>query len=276
MKKLLIASAVAGAFVLAGQPALAQGTGLTVTAGIDYTEGEYGVAGADNWTWTYPLIVKYETGPLTLKANFAYVNTRGVNRDTGLSVGSAAEEQSGIGDTTLSAFYTLLDPSKAGVGLDLGLKVKVVTADKDKDLITTGNTDYSLQADLYKGFGAFTAFGTVGWTSKGDIRFRDRDRLLVDGVTPNPTFEQFLETSPDNDPWYASIGGSYKLTSDTSLGLAYDWRQKLFDRSDDISEATLFVTHKLGKNWKFQGYGLTGFSDASPDWGLGATVGYGF
>lgn len=269
MNKLLIAAAVASAFAFGATGALAQGSGLTVTAGIDYTEGEYGVGGADNWTWTYPLIVKYETGPLTLKANFAYVKTRGVNRETGLSVGTAAVEQSGFGDTTLSAFYTLLDPTKAGVGMDLGLKVKVVTADKDKDLITTGNPDYSLQADLYKGFGAVTAFGTVGWTLKGDIRFLDRDAA-------SPTVGTFQEIGTDNNPWYASVGASYKLTSDTSLGLAYDWRQKLFTRSKDISEATLFVTHKIGKSWKLQGYGLTGFSDASPDWGLGATVGYGF
>lgn len=275
MKKLLFATAIASAFAIGPMGAFAQGSGLTVTAGIDYTEGEYGIAGADNWTWTYPLIVKYETGPLTLKANFAYVKTRGVNRDTGLSVGTTAVEQSGFGDTTLSAFYSLLDPTKAGVGLDLGLKVKAVTADKDKDLITTGNADYSLQADLYKGFGAFTAFGTLGWTKKGDIRFRDRNQFEADGVTPNPTFNQFLTANP-RDPWYASVGGSYKLTSDTSVGLAYDWRRKLFSNTKEISEATLFVTHKLGKSWKLQGYGLTGFSDASPDWGLGATVGYGF
>jgi hypothetical protein len=273
MKKILIATAVAGTLLMGSQAALAEGMGLTVTTGIDYTEGEYGIPGADNWTWTYPLIIKYETGPLTLKANFAYVDTRGVNRDAGLATSNTtAVEQSGFGDTTLSGFYALVDPAKSGFGVDLGLKVKLVTADKDKDLITTGNEDYSLQADLYKGYGAFTAFGTLGWTLKGDIRFKDRSGTAL----TNPTFDDYLEVSPDNDPWYVSVGGSYKLTPDTSLGLAYDWRQKLFERSDDISEATLFVTHKIGRSWKLQGYGLTGFSDASPDWGLGATVGYGF
>jgi hypothetical protein len=273
MNNILIATAVAGSFLIGSEAALAEGMGLTVTAGIDYTEGEYGIPGADNWTWTYPLIIKYETGPLTLKANFAYVDTRGVNRESGLATSNTtAVEQSGFGDTTLSGFYTLVDPAKSGFGLDLGLKIKLVTADKDKDLITTGNEDYSLQTDLYKGYGAFTAFGTLGWTLKGDIRFKDRSGTAL----TNPTFGDYFEVSPDNDPWYASVGGSYKLTPETSLGLAYDWRQKLFDSSDDISEATLFVTHKIGRSWKLQGYGLTGFSDASPDWGLGATVGYGF
>lgn len=267
--KSISASILLTAIVAHSGFALAQGTGLAVTAGLDYSEGEYGVAGADSWTWTYPVIVKYETGPVTLKANFSYLKTRGVNPDTGLPAGLSAVEQSGFGDTTLFGAYNLLDPTKAGIGLDLGLKVKLVTANRDKDLLTTGNPDYSLQADIYKGIGPFTAFGTLGWTRKGKIRFRDRD-------STSPTFNSFQEISPDNDPWYATVGGSYKLTPATSVGLAYDWRQKLFTRGNEISEATLFVSHKLGRSWKLQGYGLTGFSDASPKWGLGATLGYGF
>lgn len=269
MNKSLRKAAVASILALAVQGAYAQGSGLSITTGIDYTEGDYGTGSSDNWTWVVPVVIKYETGPVTLKVNVPYVRTRGVNRDVGAAVGgSSSDTQSGLGDTTVSGFYTVLTESGAGVGLDLGLKVKLVTADKDKDLITTGNEDYSLQADLYKTFGPVTAFGTVGWTKKGDIRFRDRS-------STSPTFNQFLTSDP-RDPWYASVGGSYKLTQDTSVGLAYDWRQKLFDNSKEISEATLFVTHKMGKNWKLQGYGLTGFSNASPDWGLGATIGYGF
>ena len=271
MKRLLVTGAIASVFTMAGQSAVAQalgqgaytGTGLTVTTGVDYSQGEYNTGSSDNWTWVVPVIVKYETGPVTLKLNVPYVRTKGVNREVGIAQVAASETQSGLGDTVGSVFYSLLDPSRAVVGLDLGLKVKFVTADKEDDLITTGNMDYSLQADAYKAFGAVTAFGTLGWVAKGDIDFRDR-------VTNQ------WETANPKDPWYVSIGASYKLTQETSMGLAYDWREKLFDGQDNISEATLFVTHKLTGRWKLQGYGVAGFSKASPDWGLGATVGYGF
>lgn len=268
MKKPLIASAAGALLTLAAPLALAQATGLTVTTGVDYVEGKFGTDTRDNWTWTVPVIVKYETGPVTLKVSVPWVRTHGVNRDTGSVTGTTNETQSGLGDTVVSGFYNVADERKLGLGVDVGLKAKFVTADKDKDLITTGNEDYSAQVDLYKTFNQFTAFGSVGWTKKGDIRFRDRE-------STSPTFGRFLTADP-KDPWYASIGGAYKLDPQTSVGLAYDWRQKLFDNSKEISEATLFVTYKLTKNWKLQGYGLAGFSDASPDWGLGATVGYGF
>ena len=199
MKKPLIASAAGALLTLAAPLALAQATGLTVTTGVDYVEGKYGTDTRDNWTWTVPVIVKYETGPVTLKVSVPYVRTHGVNRD--VSLVTRNETQSGLGDTVVSGFYNVADERKLGLGVDLGLKAKFVTADKDKDLITTGNEDYSLQADLYKTFNQFTAFGSIGWTSKGDIRFRD----------PTPTDPNHFSSANPKDPWYASIGGAYKL-----------------------------------------------------------------
>ena len=277
MMKLLMTSAAA--FTLAVPPALAQVSGLTVSVGVDYVEGEFNTNNNDNWTWTIPFTVKYETGPWILKASIPYVRTHGVNRDVGQAIqpiGAVplSETQDGLGDTVLSGFYTVADARKYPVGVDLGVKVKLVTASKEKDLITTGNEDYSFQADLYQVYGLYTVFGTIGWTKKGDIRFRDRDRTLADG-TPNPTFGLFL-TQDAKDPWYLSIGGSYKLSQETSVGLAYDFREKVLDGGSEISEATLFLSHRFTKEWKVQPYGLVGFSDGSPDWGLGATVSYGF
>lgn len=57
----------------------------------------------------------------------------------------------------------MLEPSKSGIGLDLGGKIKFATADSKKCLLTTGETDYSVQADLYTVAGDVTPFMTVGW-----------------------------------------------------------------------------------------------------------------
>jgi hypothetical protein len=257
----IIKTAGASMLALVAQSALAQ---FTITGGVDYSEGKYG-APEDTTQWVYSLVGKYESGPFTLRVNVPYIDVEGAaNRDVGGAVG-LRDSQSGLGDITVFGAYNVL-PVGAGVGVDLGAKVKFVTADKDKYLLTTGNEDYSLQLDLYKGFGALTAFGTLGWTYKGDIRVPNFAGNVVTG---------FDELNPRN-PWYGSVGASYKLTDATSFGLAYDYREKLFDNSNEISEATLFVTHKFTKSWKGQVYGVGGFSDGSPDWGLGATMGYSF
>jgi hypothetical protein len=39
---------------------------------------------------------------------------------------------------------------------------------------------------------------------------------------------------------------------------------------------TLFLTHKYSPNLKIQGYAVAGLSNASPDFGAGALVGFGF
>jgi len=250
MNKLVASTAAASLLALASQGALAQ---LTMTLGVDYSEGDYG--GPDSTSqWTIPLITKFETGPWTFRLTIPWVESEGTaNREVGANVVSESVTQSGLGDIFLYGGYTILDSRTAPVGMDLGARIKFATADSDKFLITTGENDYSIQADFYKAIDKLTPFFTLGWTSKGD----------PDGID-------------FKNPWYFSLGASYKVTDVTSLGAAYDYRSKLLDGLDPISEMSLFATHKLTKEWKLQGYGVIGFSDSSPDWGLGATVGYTF
>ena len=240
---------------------------VSVSTGMDFSSGKYGEPDKTD-TLTIPVILKYETGPWTAKLNLPWIRVKGtVNRETGESFGGAtrtAQTQSGVGDLTASAFYTVLDPSKSAAGLDLGGKVKFATASKNKCLLTTGETDYSLQADLYSMIGNFTPFLTLGWTRKGDPVRRDVDCASLD------------EKVDFKNPWYAGIGFSYKFSGQTSAGVSYDFRGKLTPSGDPISEATVFLSQRLSQNIKMQVYGVAGFSDNSPDWGLGATVSYTF
>jgi hypothetical protein len=233
-----------------------------------------------------PLLAKYETGRLSLKLTLPWVRTSGTaNVETGLTPGSGcdgpgdvnkpgcpstaaittatARTESGLGDLVVSGAYNLIDQD-AGVGLDVGLKIKLATADSDKCLLTTGANDYSVYADLYRTTDRLTPYLTLGWTKKGDPDARDAQCRSVGGKVDL------------KDPFYASVGVSYRLDDATSVGLVYDFREKLLSNSDPVSEASLSVTRKIGKSWKVQGYGLAGFSDSSPDWGVGATLGYGF
>jgi hypothetical protein len=225
---------------------------LSTTVGFDYSSGKYGTLEATD-TWSIPLTVKYENGPATLKLTVPYVRTTGtVNRDIGTAVLTTRHTEQGLGDVVGTAAYGVLD-GRDGIGLDLGVKVKFATADKVKTLITTGENDYSLQAEAYKNFGALSGFATLGWTKKGD-----------------PAGVDF------RNPWYASVGASYKISDPTSAGAFYDYRQKLTQGGAAVSELTAFVAHKITPKWKLQGYLVAGFSDASPDWGAGTVLSYSY
>lgn len=295
---------------LACAPAIAFSQ-VSVSTGAEFTSGKYGDPEKTD-SWTVPIGLKYEADPLTFRLSVPWVRVKGTaNRETGETIAGlvnvstpsqfirgdgsneclvsgsgkpednppagcpgtattatstpivtrAAQSQSGLGDITASAFLTVLDPAKSFIGLDLGGKIKLATADRDKCLITTGENDYSAQADLYQTLGKFSPYLTMGWTKKGDPELRDGACTKLGGRT---NFR---------NPWYAGIGMSYKLSDATSAGFSYDFRTKLLSGSDPVSEASLFVAQKLTPNLKLQIYGIAGFTDNSPDWGLGATVG---
>ena len=221
---------------------------LTLTTGLDYSSGEYG-SDKTSETWYVPIVGKYETGPMTLKLTVPYVKiTNAVVGPDGEPVADSGcrDTESGMGDITASAGYALMDGSQGGLFVEAVGKVKMPTA--ESDCLGNNDTDYSVQFDVAKIFGATTGFATLGWKNKGD--------------------------SDLDDPVFASIGFAYKLSPTTSVGLAYDWRDRLSSDNDEISEATLFSSHKLSEQWRLQVYAMKGFSDSSPDWGGGAMVSY--
>lgn len=234
------------ASILAAMTLPAVAGDLTVTTGLDYSTGKYGTDTTSE-TWYVPIAAKYETGPVTLKMTVPYLRvTDAVVSPDGDPVvgGDCSGTESGLGDITASAGYTLLDGSKGGLLLDAIGKVKMPTA--ESNCLGNNKTDYALQIDAAKSFGAVTGFGTLGWKNMGD--------------------------SDLDDPVYATVGLALKVAPATTVGAAYDWREKLTSQGDPISEMSLFVSQKLSESWKLQVYGVKGFTDNSPEWGGGVMV----
>ncbi|MDT3672195.1 MAG: hypothetical protein ROZ37_17885 [Aromatoleum sp.] len=224
---------------------------FSASVGMDYSSGDYGTNETSE-TWYVPVVGKYEDGRLGLKLTVPYlritnpsVGPDGEPLPCGNARSPSRKTESGLGDVVGAASYALLDGTEGGVLLDVVGKVKLPTADEDKCL-GTGKTDYSLQFDAAKAFGGVTGFGTLGWKKFGD-----------------PSGAHF------RDPIFGSVGLATKLAPATTVGAAYDWRQKVTSRGDEISEMSLFVSHTLDPAWKLQFYAVKGFSDASPDWGSG-------
>lgn len=245
------------------------GETVTVGTGFDYSQGDYGLP-SNTKTWVIPFYLKYEKGPMTLKATVPWVSTSGrINKDTGVAVtedlqnpaetdapGGATilaskKNESGLGDPILFGAYELLHGPDFGI--DVGIKAKIAISGNTKPLISTGKNDYSLQTDGYKTFGKITTLATLGWTKKGD-----------------PSYTRF------RDPWYASLGLSFRIDAKNSVGGFYDYREKVTSSGPPKSELTGFVSHQLTDHWRMQIYGVAGFSNGSPDTGIGGLISHQF
>jgi len=221
------------------------------STGIDYSSGTYGDT-RHTETLYVPVTIKYERDDWTLKAIIPYVESsgpsdvvgRGTDRIT-LSSGqnNTHRKTAGLGDVVLIASWTAYQNSLWLI--DIGTKIKLATAD-EKEGLGTGKNDYSLQTEVYRTIDSHTLFGTLGFKKMGE----------PDGVA-------LL------NPFYASLGWALRTSQRTSLGLAYDYRQKIQEGGAPISEASGFVTHKIDASWKLQAYVVSGFSKASPDLGGG-------
>lgn len=231
----------------------------SLTVGSDYSKGKYGDTVATE-TWAYPVMLKVDQGDVTWKASAPYVHSRGPSNVVGTGTDRIVTNQSqgatrsvtGWGDLVVSSTWTFYQNAERRRGLDLTGKIKFGVGDKDKGL-STGEDDYALQLDGYQSFGSVTALATLGHKVMGDpvgIDYRD--------------------------PWYASLGAAHQLQRGTSWGTIFDWRQRLTRTGAPVRELMLFLSHRLNADFKLQAYLVKGYSDASPDFGGGLMLSYGF
>lgn len=255
----------AGVIMLAAQASWAEEGAWTVGTGYNFSSGKYGTSTTTDIT-SVPLTAAYEQGPWTMKLSVPYVSIDGSsdvvvgigrpNRGQGVGSGGTTtttrRTESGLGDVTAAATYNFFNDAAAQMGADVTAKVKFGTADEAKGL-GTGENDYSLALDVYKRIDRWTVFGGVGYSVLGSS-----SDIKLDNV------------------FNANAGAAYKVSDQGSAGMAYDYRQKTSSGGDEQSEMTAFYSHRFDKSWKGQAYVLSGFSDGSPDWGGGLSVGYAF
>lgn len=238
--------------VLLGAAVLAADGTLTLGTGFNYSSGKYGGSTATDIT-SIPLLAKYEDEAWTWKLTVPYLSisgSSGVVPGVGrIGAGSTAtSNQQGVGDSVLASTYTSFYDGASGLGIDLTGKIKFATGNADKGL-GTGANDYTALVELYKSLGRHTLFGGLGYTVMGSTA-----------------------TFKPNNVYSASVGSSYKVDEQASVGLSYDARERVMPSAFPVSELTAFVSHKHGQRWKSQFYLLKGFDYGSPDWGAGAML----
>lgn len=237
--------------------AAAEPARYSLGAGLDYSSGDYGTGSATE-IWYLPLRFKYERGPATLKLTVPYLRITAPSGGTVIgyddggrpiySGGGARTTEEGLGDVVLTYSHSLFEQPRGRFLVDLGAKVKFATADADKGL-GSGENDYGVFADVYYLAGAATPFATLGYRVLGDPAGLELRNV-----------------------WQTTLGLTYKLARDDSLGAMWDWRQAGTVARDGISELTVYWAHRMAGGLNLQAYGVAGFSDTSPDYGLGLMV----
>ena len=247
-----------GCLIMLGSvPALAQDddSRFTLSTGMDFTSGRYG-GDTDIEDLYVPLTASYDSGRIAYRLTVPYLSVRAPEGtliyDPGaepLPGSGDIVTESGLGDVIGSVtIYDVINNQRLGVAMDLTGKVKFGTADEDKGL-GTGKNDYSVQADFYKFANKLTLLGSIGYKFRGE----PTDVLLDDG-------------------FMASVGGIYKFSPDTKGGLIFDYRESAISDNDSIQELTGFVSRRISENWRLQLYALAGFTDSSPDLGVGIQI----
>lgn len=251
--KFMFASTV----VLAFQTGWAAEPGaLSIGTSVNYSTGKYGTPTSTDIT-SIPVTATYDTGPWTLKLSVPYVRISGP-ADVIVGVGKTSRSTttvrtaSGLGDIVAAATYNFYNDAASQFGADVTGKVKFGTGDSAKGL-GTGENDYSVLLDVYKKVNQVTFFGGIGYSVLGSST-----------------------AVPLRNVFSLNAGSTYKLDEKSSVGFAYDHRQKSSSTGAAQNELTAFYAHKFNRTWKAQAYLLKGFSDASPDWGGGVSVGYAF
>jgi hypothetical protein len=232
--------------------------GFNLSSGLDYSHGKYGEASATEISSAF-LMVKYVTGPVTLKFTLPYLEISGpasgaVGRDTVIvAPGTSTHGRvSGLGDLVAGIGYDAWHDAENGLALDVGAKVKFATADSGRGL-GTGKSDQTLLINAYKTWGKNTLMAGAAYKWMG-----------------KPDGSNFRDVSS------AFVGVSHRLSDETSLGAIVDIRQSVVSTRSGQRELTLYVTHKLTRHWSTQAWLYGGTTPSSPDAGGGASLGYQF
>jgi len=230
---------------------------VTMIAGYDYSSGDFGQKTNTDIQFL-PVTLKYDTHRWAAKIVFSYLLITGP--DNIIIVGGdgttvVGEEQrrttsKGPGDTIASLTYKSEALFLGRTYIDLTAKIKIPTASKENRL-GTGKSDFAAQVDLLHDLGPWTPFAAIGYRFLGEAA----NLSLTSG-------------------YFVSLGADYRLNDRWSGGAIFDYRVASSKTSDDAMELIPYATLRLTPTTSLNGYAVVGFSNGSPDRGLGIQLIY--
>lgn len=227
---------------------------LKLSAGAEYTTGDFGGTEAID-QWYLPVTARYIINDYVFRLTVPYIQVTApegsiVSGGTVLPGTGTRTTEMGLGDVIagMTLRDVLVTEFRSDMALDFTAKVKFATADESRGL-GTGENDYTFQAELYKFYSRYTAFGILGYKFRGDPPgYNLNDSLL------------FL------------AGANTRLSQKLKTGLDFYYQQASYTGLDDQMELSAFLGYRLSNNRYLRGYLIQGLSDNSPDWGAGVLL----
>ena len=233
-----------------------------ISVGLEYDRGDFGTD-QTSYYFQVPLSISYRKNDylLELWVPFAATNSTTENIIVGApergggppapptsSIETQETDEYGLGDIFLVATYFL--PSRTRSEYSVTGVIKLGTADRDK-LLGTGENDYALEGGFSTPVGKTHLFGALGYQFTGDPQ----------GVDLNNIF-------------YGRIGNALPLQNNREVGLSLYMSEPLAADRQSFTELDVFYTTMLSRNRRLYSYFRKGFTDSSPDWGLGIRYTY--
>lgn len=237
-----------------------RGRQLELSTGIDFERGDFGT-GSEIEKLAVPLTVRASSGRVHASAQLPWVrvtapeNVIAPTGPLGLPIlidpsrPATVSTREGIGDLRVGVAYEL---PTSGVSASVRTGVKLPTASAKLGL-GTGETDYSIGADVAKTIGAVTPFAAVTYTLAGDPEGLEL-RNYVSG----------------------HAGASLRLGRSTSAHLGYGYGQSTIDTAEDDQRIFGGVNAGVSGGLRLGLYGSGGLSNGAPDVGGGVTIGLSF
>lgn len=240
-----------------GSESLAEPGTIKLSTGLEYNSGDYGSA-ANTTDWFVPIRIKYERFPWSVMLSVPYIyrtapsGVVGVGENRAVLFEDPSKDRtniSGFGDLVAGLSYQIEPFFSAMPYVKLTGKVKFPTADEDRGL-GTGRFDYTILADLDYRFERFTPWAMIGYKIRGD-KTVDLENVVL-----------------------AEVGFDYALTDHYSGGLSLYYQERASDLVEDALQLSPYLNWRYDQKWSVSGYGIVGFSEGSPDKGVGTQITY--
>jgi len=226
--------------------------GLSV--GAEYSSGKYG--GERRVEDFYvPVTGWYRGDGYTIRLTVPYLSVKApegtlVEGPGGQFIpgdGPSVTEQ-GLGDVILGlTVYDVWTAADGSLALDVGGRIKFGTADEAR-FLGTGETDFTVQADLIKYLRGFAGLVSAGYVVRGDPENYDLDNGVI-----------------------AALGGLFGPSAGTRFGAFIEYQQASYRFNDDRLEIVGILGWRMN-NSRVQVSTSAGLSDSAPDWTAGFTI----
>ena len=222
-----------------------------LATGFDYSTGKYGAL-SDTSVLSVPVGLRVQMDDFRLELTVPYLQVRGPGTfASGVVVNGSGPitTRSGLGDITTGAAWRLHQDDESFPGIELATTIKLPSAEVG---LGTGKFDYSIQTNIAHSISpSVMLFGSLGYQWLGDFRgFNLEDGVIAQG------------------------GVNLKTSDSLNVGVSANYRQPYYQTLSDQFSLSPYALWSFAGNWRVSGYGLVGFTNASPRIGGGIRLIY--